>query len=489
VPRHAEALREDLGLDVLAATMAAGDGYLLRVALPLVQQAAENDVGTILHRQAVLRDCMRNEAVVRALYALSVRGAESKRDRYIGFLSRHPTGVLYASLRAMRGLVDLLRELRQLTLTQERTFTSPGFRSFFATIREQLEEDYLRKVEEHLHELEFAKGMLISARLGRSGDGVDHVLRVPHADRRSLLERVLRRGPPQYSFRIADRDEAGARILSDLRSRGANRVANALAQSTDHIFGFFEILRAELGFYLGCLNLHAALRALDVPVCFPAPRDRKTAALQFRGLCDPCLALSAGQGVTGNNVDATGKELLVVTGANQGGKSTFLRSLGLAQLMLQSGMFVTAESFEASVCTGLFTHFRREEDARMESGKLDEELSRMSDIVDDLSHGAVVLFNESFSSTNEREGSEIAWQVVRALLDKGVRVHFVTHLHTFARAAFRRCDEVGLSLVAERKEDGTRTFRMVEGEPGETSHGEDLYRKVFGPDPEEASVP
>ena len=92
--------------------------------------------------------------------------------------------------------------------------------------------------------------------------------------------------------------------------------------------------------------------------------------------------MSLKQRVVGNDVNADDKDLVIITGANQGGKSTFLRSLGLAQLMMQCGMFVPAESFCANVCDGIFTHYKREEDVTMKSGKLDEELSRMSDIVD-----------------------------------------------------------------------------------------------------------
>ncbi len=66
-------------------------------------------------------------------------------------------------------------------------------------------------------------------------------------------------------------------------------------------------------------------------------------------------------------------ELLIITGANQGGKSTFLCAVGLAQVMMQCGMFVAAESFSANVCDGIYTHYKREEDASMRSGKLDEE--------------------------------------------------------------------------------------------------------------------
>jgi len=115
----------------------------------------------------------------------------------------------------------------------------------------------------------------------------------------------------------------------------------------------------------------------------------------------------------------------------------------------------------------------------MTKGKLDEELSRMSDIAEQLRPGALVLFNEAFAATNEREGSEIASQVVRALVEKGVRVIFVTHLYAFAHGLFDAGHDTALFLRAERLTDGTRTFRIVPGEPLETSYGEDVYRTVF----------
>jgi DNA mismatch repair ATPase MutS len=170
----------------------------------------------------------------------------------------------------------------------------------------------------------------------------------------------------------------------------------------------------------------------------------------------------------------------MVTGANQGGKSTFLRSAGLAQLMMQAGMFVAAESFAASVTAGVFTHFKREEDATMERGKLDEELERMSVIAGQIRPGALLLCNESFASTSEREGSQIAREVIRALTEAGIRVLFVTHLYDLAHGCYSRNDGTALFLRAQRRPDGTRTFRLLEGEPLPTSYGEDLHRQVFG---------
>ena len=214
-----------------------------------------------------------------------------------------------------------------------------------------------------------------------------------------------------------------------------------------------------------------------------------SAARSATDLYDPCLALVAGARVVGNEVAADGKHLVLITGANRGGKSTFLRSIGLAQLMMQSGMFVAASAFRATVHDRLLTHFKREEDAEMRSGKLDEELGRMRRIVDLVTPGSLVLLNESFASTNEREGSQIARQIVRALLDSGINVCYVTHLHDLAVGFRDQGRPDVLFLRAERTADGRRTFRVVEGEPLATSHGGDLYRRVFGTELPPADAP
>lgn len=104
----------------------------------------------------------------------------------------------------------------------------------------------------------------------------------------------------------------------------------------------------------------------------------------------------------------------------------------------------------------------------------------MSEIVDNLSANSLVLLNESFAATNEREGSEIARQIVGALVERRVKVFFVTHLYEYAHGVDDRHQADVLFLRAERKSDGSRTFRIVEGKPLQTTFGEDLYRKIFG---------
>lgn len=379
----------------------------------------------------------------------------------------------------MQMFVTMLKKLRRVADESADLFDSEGFTTFFAMIKRELGDDYFVSVQNHLKELKFQKGVFISAELGKGNRGANYVLQQSPAQKRSWLQRIFGRRQPPCTFKLHPRDENGARALRDLQHRGINLVANALAQSVDHILSFFKMLRTELAFYIGCLNLHKYLAQKGEPISFPLPVAANERRHAFKGLYDICLALTLKQRIVGNDVNADHKDLVMITGANQGGKSTFLRSIGLSQLMMQCGLFVPAESFSANVCDRLFTDYKREEDTAMESGKFDEELSRMSDIVDRITSSSMVLFNESFAATNEREGSEIARQITCALLEKHIKIFFVTHLYEVAHGFVVRNTANAIFLRAERQEGGGRTFRLVEGKPLQTSYGEDLYNMIF----------
>jgi len=496
-PNEAE-LSGDLELGILLRAMAGRDKFLFDVARQGIHSRL-TDPAEIVYRQHVLADCIAQPGVVRDLYDVAVAAIAGEK-KILGWLFRDsPETIVHRTRQLLQMCVGMFRRLRDIADTHAASFGSEGFTRFFVMIARELDDEYLAEVEAQIGELAFRRGTLISARLGTGSMGTGYILRrQPQQGWRDRIPGLTRSG---YSFIVPERDESGMRTLSDLTSRGLNGAANALAQSADHIRAFFEMLRAELGFYLGCLNLRDQLTANGGPVCFPVVASpvvaspvvaspvvaspvvasTERARLSARGLYDASLALSLDNArVVGNDVNADGKQLIMITGANHGGKSTFLRSVGLAQLMMQAGMFVAAESFAASVSTGIFTHFKREEDASMEKGKLDEELDRMSAIAGQITAGCLLLCNESFASTNEREGSEIARQIVRALTEAGIRIIFVTHLYDLAERWYAEHDPAMLFLRAERRPDGRRTFRLPTGEPLPTSYGQDLYQSVFG---------
>lgn len=486
LPWNAEALVQDLELDTLFDAMADEDEFLREVARVALLTGGANDIDTIRYRQAALQDCLRNPQATRQIYESVVGTIKGRRSRGgLMWLGNYPGAILSRSIELLEAQVAGLRELRHLGEANAGRFRSPAFSTLFEMLQRELADDYLHIVEGHLKELKFRDGVLVSAEFGKGLKAKDYVLRNALAEHRNWFQRLF--GPKQeaYTFNLHPRDEAGARALSELRDRGINIAANAVAQSAEHILSFLTMLRTELAFYVGCLNAHGHLEAKREPTVMPDPAKAEDRLYRFEGLYDVCLSLRTEKRVVGNDLAADGKLLVIITGANTGGKSTFLRSVGLAQVMMQAGMFVPATSFAANICDAVVTHFKREEDTAMNSGKFDEELKRMDEIVGHLTPDSLVLFNESFAATNEREGSEIAGMIVESLLRHRIKSLYVTHLYEFAHGFVGRDAQRIAFLRAERREDGTRTFRIVPGEPLRTSFGEDLYSRFFPGEPPE----
>lgn len=478
LPVNALDLIHDLELTTIFNAMSLGNKSTFEIVKKAILWSV-NDEDTILYRQEILKDCLKNPAVIRDIYQIPVKSSDRQHRRWLGIFSHTPSGVLISAIKLMEMYVGFLKELKNIADEHSALFQSEGFARFFSMIKSELNVDYFAKVEYHLKQLRFSNGVLIKAELGRGNEGSNYSLRLPNSKGKNWIREVFSKRAPVYSFTISERDDAGGRALDDLRDIAVNSAANALAQATEHIDSFFNLLRDELAFYVGCINLQEQLEKSGNPIAFPDPGAISDRRFSTCDLYDVSLALTMDKKVVGNDIKADSKTLVIITGANQGGKSTFLRSVGIAQLMMQAGMFVPATEFSANLCDGVFTHFRRKEDTSMRSGKLDEELSRMSSIVDQVKPNSLILFNESFAATNEREGSEIANQITSALLEHEVKIFFVSHMYEFARIMHQKQMEDAIFLRAERRTDGQRTFKILLGEPLPISFGEDLYKAVF----------
>lgn len=465
-----DALSVDLELERILMNMAQGDKTIFEACLAALfcpLQSKEE----IKYRQINLRDALQNPEAVRRLYAITIETEKRRRNSWHWLSSSFPAGAFSSAIEVLKIYTEMLMELRLVADSELPGFKGEGFRNLFIMLQRELDDDYFAEVRAHLDDLKDRDGILVSATLGNYMQGVGYVLR--RKNRKGFWWRW--RFVPSYT--IAPRDDAGATDLGKRRDRSISEATNALVQAAEHLKSFFTALRSELAFYVGCLNLADSLRSLGMPICIPSLLPLESQDRFWRELYDVSLALTKNAPIVGNKLEAASRGLYMITGANQGGKTTFLRSLGQAQLMAQSGMFVGADSFSAPLRRGVFSHFKREEDSAMKSGKLDEELARMSRIADHLGGGALMLFNESFAATNEREGSEICRQVTQALVENGVEVFSVTHLYSYA-AAFLGDGQTQF-LRAQRLENGERTFKIVPGEPLSTAFGKDLYRKIF----------
>lgn len=461
----------DLGVELLCAAMASDDPSILE-AVRTVLAAPVTDPEVIRHRHAVLADCRAHPDVVRELYRIATEATEVKRWR-VG-PAHHANGKLVLALQPLTELVTILRRLRAACDRDGRVFGSAGFTALMATVTTELDDGYLDSIETQLSAMDFEHGIHISAGLGGGNTIAGIVLHEPIRRRRFGFDR--RTG---QVFRVIEEPQPEFDPVMRLRDRALSIIADVVDDATNHVQDFFRRLRTEIAFYLGCLTLHDRLSRAGLPLCLPTPHPAGTARLRGTGLRDIALCLSGAGPVVGNDIDASGRSLIVVTGANSGGKSTFLRSVGMAQLMMQAGMFVVADTFEADVRDGVFTHFVTDEDRTMSHGKLVDELSRMSAIVDRIGPNSLLLCNESFSATSEGDATRIAGPLLDGFLATGIRIIFVTHLYEFTHRRYRFGHPTDLFLRAEHHPDGTRSFRLTAGSPEPTSHAADIFRDIF----------
>ncbi|HBC93355.1 MAG TPA: DNA mismatch repair protein MutS, partial [Pelotomaculum sp.] len=270
LPANEQAQIQDLELNVLFNAMALGDDVLFEVTKKAVLSCL-NDLDKILYRQYILKDCLKNPSIVRDIYAIAVESIESERKNYFSFFSRHPSSILHRAIEVMQMFLGMLKKLRNIADKYSDDFTSEGFTVLFAMLKRELDDEYFAAIQNHLKELKFNDGVLISAELGKGNKGINYILRKPKDEykKQNWIKQLFAKKPKAFTLYISERDESGARALSELKDRGINLVANALAQSTDHILSFFKILRTELAFYIGCLNLYGKLTQKGEPVSFP----------------------------------------------------------------------------------------------------------------------------------------------------------------------------------------------------------------------------
>jgi hypothetical protein len=217
----------------------------------------------------------------------------------------------------------------------------------------------------------------------------------------------------------------------------------------------------EVQFYLAYLELIAPLQVAGLPFCYPrvdGPRQESLVQQSF----DLALAASlVEEGVVPVCNDFTftpAGRVLVVTGANQGGKTTFARMVGQAHHLARLGCPVPGRRGQVFLCDQIFTHFEREEDLHRLSGKLEDDLARIKTIRDEATGDSLVIMNEIFTSTTVADAIYLGSQVLARLIERGplgVCVTFVDELS--------RLDEATVSLVAGVDQDDptTRTFTVA----------------------------
>ena len=526
----------DLGLHELARALSPDGRHEERVRQILLAPCDDPDV--IAYRQDVLHDLLENKALAEALGALLPSLAQ---------LSFYATGSptrpnetalqqVVFRLGELELYVECVQRMRAVLLAHASRLASEGLRRLlealtdverdpaFQALRAELP-DMLAKVrnigsvtigvnlDAHLqpseatllsinaHRFKGASLSLLGKLFGNadSGDGTATGQAVG-------LARLHRIALPNEATHARD-GSARAMLklvplfkdLSEILEAVARPIADALLRYARLNGQLLIALENEIAFYLGAIRLIRRIEAAGLPMCRPTICPTEERIGEVHNLFNLNLALRMlmrepdarlDERIVLNDVafDDAGR-IFILTGPNQGGKTTYIQAIGLIHVLAQAGLHVPGQRARLSPVDAIFTHFAAGERPDLESGRLGEEARRLSAVFSGATRHSLILLNESLSSTSPTESLYLARDVVRGLRALGARAIFATHLHGLAEEADQinagtPGDSRVASLVSETvpaaeggDETGRRTFRIVPGPPMGMSYARDIARK------------
>jgi len=174
--------------------------------------------------------------------------------------------------------------------------------------------------------------------------------------------------------------------------------------------------------------------------------------------------------VVPNDINLLYGQTFLLSGANQGGKTIYLKSLGLTAYFAKCGCFVSCQSCEIPFYDQIFTHFMQKE--IVGKGRLIEETERIRDMLPLLTSSSLILLNESFSSTRRQDGVLIALHFIRKFKEIGCSVGFVSHYYEICEK------ESGITpLTCVVGESGERMYKIVQADGGGLAYAHDIALK------------
>jgi DNA mismatch repair protein MutS len=228
-------------------------------------------------------------------------------------------------------------------------------------------------------------------------------------------------------------------------------------------FGDAVILRfdREIHFYLAYLDLMNRLKSAGLTFCYPrvSPHDRSVRSEDSFDLALAIVLARASGTIVCNDFYLEGAErIIVVSGPNQGGKTTFARTFGQLHYLAAIGCPVPGRSARLMLFDSIFTHFERGENLQDRRGKLQDELIRVHEILENATTRSLIIINEIFSSTTFRDAVGLARKVLKAIGDLGALCVCVTFLDELAALSE---ETVSMISTVAPHDPTVRTYKIL----------------------------
>lgn len=242
------------------------------------------------------------------------------------------------------------------------------------------------------------------------------------------------------------------------------------------ILEVLSVLYHELPFYNIGLIMNAKLKLEGQKVCQP----KWIEPLVLNDIYHVNLGIDHKEEITKNTIIIEpDKPIMILTGANRGGKTTITQTISIALWFGQLGLFVPGKSMNLPYVKELLLHFPKEEKASVKLGRLGEECLRFRHLFEQSSKESFYCMNEAFQGTSHNESLQIALESVKAIHAKGGYLLFNTHLHELVEALEKEIPKEQIKSLIAGKDMKKSPYMIDEGRPLGKSYAH-LIAKKYG---------
>ncbi len=449
----------DLNLDQVLKAMTAGrEEYELKPFF----YAPLHEVSAVRYRQEVLRDLEKPELLESITrFAATMRRMREHLEQMEKLHDKLPKQAWFVD--AVEIYCEAVRSLATDLVARE--VTSRGLRGLREYLAEYAASQYFTSLAEETQAVKEAlSGIRYSVRIQGArvtiskyeGD-VDY-----SAEVQETFARFQQSAARSYLVRLPDDVEMNhveAQILdlvAELHPEAFGPRADYCARHSEYLDATIARFDREVQFFVAYLELVERLREAGLRVCYPhvSACSKAVAATETFDIALANKLVRADRAVVCNDFYLEGPErMFVVSGPNNGGKTTFARTFGQLHHLASLGLLVPGRETRLFLPDRIYTHFEREEDIETLRGKFEDELVRVHQILEEATSRSIIVMNESFNSTTLNDALFVGTEVMRRILELaalGVYVTFVDEIASLSAATVSMVTQIVPGNPAKR---------------------------------------
>lgn len=479
--------------------------FALKVLTELV-----TDESVIEWRQDILEDFINVPHLETLLYSSIHTIYEGSMSTFAKTGSTQSFFELNDNISQMEAFVDCMEKCHQFALEYGGKIKSAGIKAVLNEIESSYNSEDFKKLISEIDELKATLASDVkSVTIGINFDKLmrpTEVMLLSVSDepirKKTMFERLFRKDKNTeplseiYTRKYKDGQvvEVDKKLFSELDSlccdyvRRANSAINrCYVECTD----FLVRLSPQIDFYVGAKGLCERTSKLGLPVCRPKIVPKEKRCFICRDMYDPVLANKTAAMIyrgdearpilTNDCILDDNARIYLITGTNNGGKTTYIRSAAVNRILAQAGLYVCASEAEISPCSYIFAHYPLEEKVGIDTSRFTEECRDLKRTIESADEYSLVLLNESLSSTNPYDSLIIAEELLKIFSDIGCSLLYTTHILEMTEIP----DRINASnpnsrlgtLTAECDKSGRPTYTITPGKPDFSRNAQYIFEK------------